>query len=647
MMNVMDKHTPDRVYIPPRMPPQSDSRYHSHPQASVSTTNRRVSNRVRIQPTSPEVISSLISSLSAISTPVQEHFERQSRVYLVDTPLPTTRHVAVSVGDDGDGHTVAASGFGMDYGAYNQAPRQGNGEHLYPDDAAIFPVVRTSKPPSGLSPITAPKQGSSASSHNSGWKEAQMTTPPIPEIPRSIGSPSIEPGPKVSSTSLRSFSSGGKPGLSYQRSLNFKDSKGKMREMDRERKKKTASTGDADKTFAHHSRKAIQIDADAPGPSRTPFQIVESLVSIPIPVRATSMNITMDNNLHTSTVDNDLSGAGTRLRIPKRDSSIRHSMGPINTRQKRMSHQSDQGRLDESQGTEDQNASMQTVEKVSDDPEEDEVAKRIRELKAQKELRDRENQENEISQQQEPSLTPSVDRYPFPSPQKTSDLGAESNTKEAQVTEAEELQHIQVLNEQQLPLRSLSVNAPRRSVSGRRRSISAKRHSKKISSDSTRKFQSQYIAQSSSLSPLYTPTSRKSPTSLEINRGTYLNPVSQTGRNGQQDDRPSTSDSIDEEVENYLSLARLSQKIHHPQSGRIISFSEVGDLEGYVVICCVGMGLTRYLSAFYDELAMSLKLRLITLDRPGVGESEAYTDGTDTPLGWPGKRIKVAIRSCA
>ncbi|PQE25782.1 hypothetical protein CJF30_00000492 [Rutstroemia sp. NJR-2017a BBW] len=101
------------------------------------------------------------------------------------------------------------------------------------------------------------------------------------------------------------------------------------------------------------------------------------------------------------------------------------------------------------------------------------------------------------------------------------------------------------------------------------------------------------------------------------------------------DGRPTSADSIDDAVEAYLASPRLSQKIRHPQTGRTISFSEVGDPEGFAVFCCVGMGLTRYLTAFYDELALTLRLRLITPDRPGVGESEPYTDGTATPLSWP------------
>ncbi|KAK3487485.1 Alpha/Beta hydrolase protein [Neurospora hispaniola] len=100
-------------------------------------------------------------------------------------------------------------------------------------------------------------------------------------------------------------------------------------------------------------------------------------------------------------------------------------------------------------------------------------------------------------------------------------------------------------------------------------------------------------------------------------------------------ERPKSADSIDDTVEAYLCSPRLSQKIRHPQTGRVISFSEVGDPNGSAVFCCVGMGLTRYITAFYDELALTLKLRMITPDRPGVGDSEPYSDGNTTPLGWP------------
>jgi hypothetical protein len=106
-----------------------------------------------------------------------------------------------------------------------------------------------------------------------------------------------------------------------------------------------------------------------------------------------------------------------------------------------------------------------------------------------------------------------------------------------------------------------------------------------------------------------------------------------------QEERPTNRDSVDQDVIAFIHAGRLSQKIRHPQSGRTIAFSEVGDPTGHAVFCCVGMGLTRYVTAFYDELAITLRLRLITPDRPGVGDSAATQDGT--PLSWPGKLFKV------
>jgi hypothetical protein len=100
------------------------------------------------------------------------------------------------------------------------------------------------------------------------------------------------------------------------------------------------------------------------------------------------------------------------------------------------------------------------------------------------------------------------------------------------------------------------------------------------------------------------------------------------------EERPASLDAIDVEVETYLNSPRLSQKIRHPQTGRIISFSDVGDPNGFVVFVCVGMGLTRYVMAFYDQLAATLKLRLITPERPGIGQSQV--DPTGTPMSWPG-----------
>lgn len=95
-------------------------------------------------------------------------------------------------------------------------------------------------------------------------------------------------------------------------------------------------------------------------------------------------------------------------------------------------------------------------------------------------------------------------------------------------------------------------------------------------------------------------------------------------------------DSIEDAVSDYLDSPRLTKSVKNPNTGRTIAFSEVGDPEGAAVFVCVGMGLTRYVTAFFDELAVMLRLRLITLDRPGVGASEALpaTDKSG-PLNWP------------
>ncbi|OJJ49545.1 hypothetical protein ASPZODRAFT_59243 [Penicilliopsis zonata CBS 506.65] len=124
------------------------------------------------------------------------------------------------------------------------------------------------------------------------------------------------------------------------------------------------------------------------------------------------------------------------------------------------------------------------------------------------------------------------------------------------------------------------------------------------------------------------------PLSTRSHRRTPSGPVS-PGHASTTEERPSSSDSIDLAVFDYVDSPRLTQRVTHPTSGRTIAFSEVGDPKGYVVLCCLGMGLTRYLMAFYDELARTLKLRLVTLDRPGVGESGPYLDEPGNPLSWP------------
>lgn len=101
-------------------------------------------------------------------------------------------------------------------------------------------------------------------------------------------------------------------------------------------------------------------------------------------------------------------------------------------------------------------------------------------------------------------------------------------------------------------------------------------------------------------------------------------------------------DSVEDAVLGFLRAQRLNQKIRHIVSGRTISFSEVGDPKGSAVFVCVGMGLTRFVTAFYDELATTLKLRLVTIERPGVGDSDGYPPNDRSgPLNWPNDILTV------
>ncbi|KAM0722936.1 hypothetical protein Q7P37_001134 [Cladosporium fusiforme] len=110
------------------------------------------------------------------------------------------------------------------------------------------------------------------------------------------------------------------------------------------------------------------------------------------------------------------------------------------------------------------------------------------------------------------------------------------------------------------------------------------------------------------------------------------------------DERPQRErkDSVEDAVLGFLRAQRLNQKIRHVVSGRTISFSEVGDPKGSAVFVCVGMGLTRFVTAFYDELASLLKLRLVTIERPGVGDSDGYPPNDRSgPLNWPNDVLTV------
>ncbi|KAH7310646.1 hypothetical protein B0I35DRAFT_453028 [Stachybotrys elegans] len=515
----------------------SSSRRQPHPHS-------RSSNAARTAPASPtnpavpaaadhEIISNLITSLAS------------------HDPPPVTVSLPASPGS-----------FGVDYGAFSQpANLHDLQSHISLDDlAASPPIVRTSKPPSGFSPLTAatksPRSPSapngahrSPSRDSSGLRSFIRSASTASSRPsstgswhddaQSIGNLSVERGsaPTPELRRQRSRDSWGKKtgGGRVPKGLMYMSSKERLREKDQERRRASAGPSTANSTDAISAPNAAKMD--------------NFLAETPI----------REEQLFSDSAAIDKPTDGTLHHIPVRDSSLRHLRGgsSLNRSSTRRSKQRD--------------ADSQIVDSI---PEGEEP------------IRHRDSRKKKHSHVPSDPLVSSF----------LLEDGASVHT-----------------NDDSAPFPSVS-QGPRRE------------EPKRSSSDHIRPKRS-----SSRMKRLSGPVNPRidedGPKPDAANAAAANTPAGY--------ERPGSADSIDDAVESYLCSPRLSQKIRHPQTGRVISFSEVGDSEGSAVFCCVGMGLTRYITAFYDELALTLKLRLITPDRPGVGDSEPYTDGTATPLSWP------------
>jgi pimeloyl-ACP methyl ester carboxylesterase len=78
----------------------------------------------------------------------------------------------------------------------------------------------------------------------------------------------------------------------------------------------------------------------------------------------------------------------------------------------------------------------------------------------------------------------------------------------------------------------------------------------------------------------------------------------------------------------YLKSYRLTRIItlqRGPRAGQQLSVADVGSADGYPVLIFLGLGCVRYLVALLDEIASAYNIRLICIDRWGLGRS------TDVP----------------
>lgn len=588
-----------------------------------------------IPPASPEVISSLITSLSVISRPVSQHFDGP-----LDFGSRSPHHLSIPASP-----TTARSGgsFGVDYGAFSQPSLDDLQEESFSLDdlPASPPVVRTSKPPSGYSSLTAPKSpisprgvGLKSLLGRKGSNSALTVSRPsskgsLASGAGSIGNLSVErglsvpPGDHRGLEKQRSSDSWGKVLGRSGKGLMYMTSKERLRENELERKR--ASVG--------------AVGGNTNGP------LSPGIRNIPTKQDPFLAGTTINEEPHGDSPPAHSNGQlDTPRAIPVRDSSLRKTGST--------SQKSSAVRTSRSSRRGSESKPSQTIHEADE---------RGQVNSAQRgDSQKRRNQGNKLEIDSEARPSPSLDLPRRPKAEQSSKHqsdgyfvnGRSANTATSPMSPT-------------FKSEPLEEGAPSPAVAqGRRRDrdLSSDRRDRRTSGRQTPELLTAYIGgdggggggggigglgiklkRSSSrlkrFSGAPSPTTDRAPS--EQANGNSKD--SQTQQPTIAYERPRSADSVDDAVESYLCSPRLSQKIRHPQTGRVISFSEVGDPNGSAVFCCVGMGLTRYITAFYDELALTLRLRLITPDRPGVGDSEPYIEGTATPLSWPGMCSRLFV----
>lgn len=582
-------------------------------------------------PTSPEVISSLISSLSTISVPLNSHFDNVPRIDSKDSSdpgLPEVPHTAPCF-------TIPPSkqhGFGMNYGTHATAEEPPNTPFLHPDDAASSPVIRMARAPPSPSP-KSPRSPLSPRFKPFSSKQAETSPRPAsrdshtsvrvapPSEDTAFGTISTEPGPRVSTAnSIASNSSAGRTkSLKGQLGILKKSSREFTSDKESQAIRKTSSHNDSLRHNVPRSRASLRSlhsmanVAEEAGPNGSIEESTEDLVA------STPPNKEHQSVQSTPDTHNNPGGIGSGRVIPTRDSSLRHRHSQSSGSKKRRSARHSRYSSTGSKASTAENGSPGT----SNDAEQ--VTRRIQEVKDQQQ-----KIKTELESDDSPDKSKTTPAKQTRPPHSTSHAG--QSRVAASVASTDSKSPRPVLNES-APSPLVMTGKSRSGKSGQplasKPTNFAPQVPKPISekSDHAKRYRR-------SLEPL-TPTKqhRRSPSGH----------VS-AGRSSINTERPSSADSIDLAVEDYVFSPKLTQRVYHPTTGRTIAFSEVGNPKGHVVLCCLGMGLTRYLMAFYDELARTLNLRLVTLDRPGVGESGPHqVDEPSTPLSWPGKSSMLSL----
>ncbi|KAJ0424533.1 hypothetical protein BJY00DRAFT_243609 [Aspergillus carlsbadensis] len=560
-----------------------------------------------VDPASPEVITSLISSLSAISIPLQSHFDLN--VPRIDSETNPSSPVYfppenLSVSDQ---CPPSDQGFGVTYGAQN-LEEPPHSPFLHPDDAAASPVIRMARaPPSPKSPKSSKSKLNPERPASSGrpTSRGSFASCQAAYEDSTFGTITAEPGPQRLSTAASIHSTSSRKSL---KSLLRKPSREFASEKDRqiERLRKTSSYTDGLRHNVPRSRASLRslhsmadvVEEGRPSQfgTETPREYANA-IGTPTGKERSSLQSSRESAPSTP------GGIGSGRIIPARESSLRHGYSSSPKHRKTGRH----SRYSSTASREVKTDSG--ISGVANEPEQ--VTKRIQELK---------DQQQRIKSELETDNTPEQPTKQSPTVQQPLDSSeAIDSIVQHELTIDESAPSPAILTGRS---RSFPRNSPQ--VTSRPPIVSSQSFAARQSFERPEQLEKLRYRRSVESQPA--PRLHKRSTSGTVS----LNRTSVVG-----EDRPSSADSIDLAVIEYVCSPKLTQRVLHPTSGRVIAFSEVGDPKGHVVLCCLGMGLTRYLMAFYDELARSLGLRLVTLDRPGVGESGPYVTDVGTPLSWP------------
>ncbi|KAL1899049.1 hypothetical protein Cpir12675_001605 [Ceratocystis pirilliformis] len=585
-----------------------------------------------VPPASPEVLNSLISSFAVIQKPSSASLDIPSHT-LRPPPPPAIPIASLSAPLIAPAPYRDGGSFGVDYGAFHQPSLENlrADKTSPPDLAAAPPVIKTSKPPSGYSSLTAPRGlvhrdssgGLKALLRSNSRPSSKSSSCSRDDGNQSIGNISIDCSAAAAASielrRSRSSDSWGRKQGRNQKGLMYMSSKEQLRE--KEYEKKRASLGTSGGSVDPNSPTLRSTALLAEIPITEEHADIPALSIAPENTANSTANTTM---LGSHRVSPGIDGVSPH-QIPIRDSSLRKT-GSSGVRRSSARNSRSSKRDSSSGPPHDEDVIPEHSEPArhrSDVPLERRHRRGVSSLDAG--ISRRQTPDNYYAAGQSPPMGPLASRSHTPVHRHVSDSYRPPRNGLGGIA-ADDLDDEE-------------GGAPSPAVAqGRRRDDSSDRTSKRRSGRySSDAFDGVKLKRSSSRLKRLSGSGSSSPKpdKAEKKRLSSQGLLPEPSRFSTGYERPQSADSIDDAVESYLCSPRLSQKIRHPQTGRVISFSEVGDSEGCAVFFCVGMGLTRYVTAFYDELALTLKLRLITPDRPGVGDSEPYSDGTTTPLSWP------------